>query len=272
MTYVYFILLFFVLSLVILNYNFDLNIEPDTINSICQDEKENRLEEKGKLSDKLQVKTYLKENFPEVKFSKVIYELDNPEDLRTLELPENFVMKSSSGARMFHIVTNGNYSVDDLIKKGKKFLNTNYTDRGYRKIPLLNLREPHYSYNSKKLLIEEYLEDIAEFRLMMVDGKIIYYEKTNPGEECEQFDKNTDKLDNFTNMNTVGNKLEKNITLEKIEEFCKNFYKKEKFKLTRMDFYIKKDMSDFYFGEITFTPENCRYKYGKKFNDYFKNL
>ena len=83
MSYVYFILFVFILSLLILNYNFDLNIKPGTINSICQNEKENRLEEKGKLSDKLQVKSYLRENFPEIKFSKVIYELDNARIIRT---------------------------------------------------------------------------------------------------------------------------------------------------------------------------------------------
>ena len=173
---------------------------------------------------------------------------------------------------MFHIVKDGKYSIDELVKKSKYFLSIDFSNHGYRSIPFFYFKEPHYDYTEKKILIEEYLDDITEFRIMMVEGKIIYYEKTNPGEDCIQFNKDFQELKDFNSMKISTKKAEKNNTIQRIENFCKEFYKKEKFNLTRMDFYLKKDMSDFYFGEVTFTPENCRYKYSKNFNEYFKKL
>ena len=39
-----------------------------------------------------------------------------------------------------------------------------------------------------------------------------------------------------------------------------------------MDFYLSEEEDDFYFGEFTFTPENCRKKYSNQFNKKHKEL
>ena len=261
-----YIIIFLLITIIVLNCFFDLIQKEGSLNYICQNEKNNRLPEKGLLSDKIKVKKYIQENFPDVKTSKIIHVIDDPEELRKIKLPENFVLKCSTGARMFHIVKSGKYSVEDLIKKSKYFLSINFSDYGYRSIPFLYLKEPHYNHTNKRILIEEYIDNIIEFRIMLVDGKIIYYEK-----EGLQFNNELFETDIYNSMKTKNTKLEKNITIEKIQKFCNDFYKKEKFKLTRLDFYINKDTNDFYFGEITFTPENCRHKYSDNFDNYFKN-
>ena len=53
-------------------------------------------------ADKLKAKEYLEREHPEINFAKVIYSTNNPETLRNIKLPPKFVMKSSTGARMFH--------------------------------------------------------------------------------------------------------------------------------------------------------------------------
>ena len=272
MTALSYIVLVSVTIFLILSSLYEIPLKNGSLNSICQSQKYERVKEKGFLSDKLKVKEYMNKNFPEIKTSKIIYETSNPEDLRKFKFPDNFVMKCSSGARMFHIVNNGKYNIEELIEKAKTFLKTNFSNQGYRSIPFFGFKEPHYNYNSKKIIIEEYLENIEEFRIMMFKGQVIYYEKTNPTEEGIFYNNNFHELEDIKTMKTTKNSLEKNILIKKIEKFCKDFYEKESFELTRMDFYITKDMKEFYFGEITFTPENCRYKYSNKFNDYFKKI
>ena len=49
------------------------------------------------------------------------------------------------------------------------------------------------------------LDNIMEFRIMMVEGKIIYYEKTNPNEVCIQFNKDFQELEDFNTMK-ISNK------------------------------------------------------------------
>ena len=69
-----------IITLLIVNYFHELYIRENTINSLCQEEKSLRLEEKGYFSDKLNAKKYLEKEFPEISYAKVIYSTSNPED------------------------------------------------------------------------------------------------------------------------------------------------------------------------------------------------
>jgi hypothetical protein len=266
-------IIFFALTLLILDNIYDIFIKENTFNCLCQEEKDLRLEEKGILSDKLKAKEYLNQNFPEIKYAKVLEELNDPEQLKNITLPENFVMKYSTGARMFELVTNNNYQIEDLLKKAKGYTNINFSTKGYRSIPFLNFKEPHYDYNKEpKVFIEEFLEGICEFRIMMVMDKILYCEKIK-NKNTEVYDKDWNQIPcPRTGKISKPEKNEKPKCFEKILEFCKHFYEKEKFNLMRMDFYLNEDEDQFYFGEFTFTPENCRKKYTKEFNKKYREL
>jgi hypothetical protein len=248
----------------------DLNIEKGSLNCLCQEDKKYRAQEKGGFSDKLFAKEYISKNFPEVEYAKVLFSTKNPDDLKNFTLPDKFVMKSTSGARMFHI-GNKNDNIKNLIKKSKYFLSIKFSSYGYRSIPFFNFKEPHYDYNDPKIIIEEFLEDIFEFRIMMAKGKVIYCEKIN--KQAEIYDENWDQLkDPKHNVLVKPLKKEKPKCFEQILKFCDEFYEKNKFNVVRMDFYLNKEETKFYFGEFTFTPENCRKKYSSEFNSRYSRI
>ena len=254
-----------------LNTKFDLFIKKNTFNCLCQKEKVNKLEEKGYFSDKLKAKKYLEKEFPEIKYAKVIYSTSNPEDLRKIKIPDRYVMKYSTGARMFHIGSKQD-EINDIVDKAKYYKSIKFSSYGYRSLPFFNFKEPHYDYNKEpKIFIEEFIEGIKEFRIMMANGKILYCEKITKQTEIfnQEWKQISDPItDGFVNL---INK-EKPKCLDKIIQFCYEFYEKEKFDLIRMDFYLNEKEDDFYFGEFTFTPENCRKKYSNQFNSKHKEL
>tara|TARA_A100001015_G_C15036622_1_gene736703 strand:+ start:456 stop:1292 length:837 start_codon:yes stop_codon:yes gene_type:complete len=263
-----------ILSLILiyfsLNIFFDFEQKEDSLNFLCQKEKENNIEEKGFFSDKIKVKKYLSDKYPEIKCAKILYETKDPETLKTFTFPKKFVMKSSSGARMFHL-GNENDKIEDLIKKAKYFLSIKFSSYGYRSVPFLELKEPHYDYNDPKIFIEEFIEDIFEFRIMMAKGKIIYCEKIDGSTEVYDYkwEQLKDPIKNYISAPKVK---EKPACFEDIVNFCNDFYKEKKFDLMRLDFYITKDQRNFYFGEVTFTPDNCRKKYSEEFNNRYSRI
>ncbi len=264
------VLVIIIITLYIINLKIDIFIRKNSINSFCQDNKYCNLIEKGLFSDKLKVKEHLKQNYPEIKYSKVIFETKNPEELRDIKLPKDFVLKSSSGSRMFQVVKDENYDIEKMIKKSKRFLSIKFSDYGYRKIPFAGLGEPHYNFNDNKIFIEEHLgDDIAEFRALTIKGNIIYYEIF--GIDTKGSNRFTSEWDQIYIAKDQGYSISKNKNFEKpknieiVNNFIKKFYKETEIDFMRIDFYLKKD--DFYFGEITFTPENCRWGYNKNFDD-----
>ena len=268
----YIVLLLVLIYLVASTFYIELPHQPNSLNSFCQQEKKNRLEEKGYFSDKLKAKEYLEREYPGINFAKVIYSTNKPETLRNIKLPTKFVMKSSTGARMFHLGSDKD-NVEDLIKKAKGFLDVNYSNYGYRSIPFMELSEPHYDYNKDpKIFIEEFLEGIKEFRIMMAKGELLYLEKIDEN-GLEYYDENWDQIvdPKYNTVIELKKKIKPNC-INKIIGFCKEFYQKTNLQFVRMDFYLSKDETEYYFGEFTFTPENCRRKYSKNFNKKYENL
>lgn len=257
----------------------DMFIKDNSLNRICQDQKYDKLKEKGIYSDKYLVKNYIKEKHPHIKCAKVLYETTDPEDIKNFELPASFVMKYSSGAKASKIYRNNRYDYDTLKTTAVNFMKIDYATQNYRKIPFLGLEEPQYKYNQKRIIFEEFLgEDIYEFRVMLVKGKIAYYEMIRVGDDDNEyeygdkiFDKNFNrmyievdekfKIDDSEQMLSIKN-------IKEINKFCKDFYEENKIDLVRVDFYISGDLNDYYFGELTFTPDNCRKSYNDQFNEY----
>lgn len=277
------VLIFFLILIIILlsiikyeldDRKLDMFIKDNSLNRLCQDQKYDKLKEKGVYSDKYLVKKYIKEKHPHIKCAKVLYETTDPEDIQNFELPASFVMKYSSGAGASKVFRNNRYDYETLKTIAKKFMNINYATQNYRKIPLLGLEEPQYKYNQKRIIFEEFLgEDIYEFRIMLVKGKVAYYEMIRVDDNYgdRMFDKNLNRMYIEVGEKFKIDESEKLLSIEKLDEinkFCKDFYEESQIDLVRVDFYITDDLKDCYFGELTFTPDNCRKGYNQEFNEY----
>ena len=90
-------------------------------------------------------------------------------------------------------------------------------------------------------------------------------EKVIAGKSHCLYNENMELLEyKHTRWRSINEKINiDNEEMKLITKFLHNFYIKENFKYTRVDFYINKNKV--YFGEFTFTPENCMGKYSKNF-------
>ena len=253
------LVLFIIKNIIEYQYTVELRAPKNGINDICKKCKQKDLEKKGFLSDKYLVKKHIDDNYSYMKTAKLLYETKDAEKLKDFDLPENFVIKSSSGSRMFIIVKNNKYNMKNLIKESKKFLNRNYSTHSYRAIPYLGLEEPHYDYNDKRIIVEEYLGDVKEFRMLVIKGKIVYYEMVP-----EYYDQDFNKIDVEYGKKKYNKKLILPKNIDIINKFIKDIYEKENIEFARFDFYLKDD--EVYFSELTFTPENCMHKYSNFIN------
>jgi hypothetical protein len=257
----------------------------NTFNSTCHMERENRLEEKGLFSDKLQVKKYLEKNYPEIKFAKILHELENPEEILNLKLPNTFYLKCSTGCSTHQLVKN-NMIIDKKTKKEKKLskdilfkLSKKYLKQDFgnsfgilKKLPYFNFKELHYNYNSNKIFIEEYLDNVYEFRVYYGNQKLLFCEKIEDG-KFGFYDRNWNQIqDVVRDTLTKNNYTKKPKCFEEILKFSDNFINDQKFNLIRIDFFIDKEGTDFYFCEFTFCPENCLRAFSKRFNNQHKEL
>lgn len=255
---IYYILILFLIILLYVQFRIvNLYIQKNSFNDLCQKNKHKDLEKKGLYSDKIRVKKYIEENYPKLKIPKTLFIAEDVEDLKNFNFPKKFVFKQAAGSRMSKVVTN-KFNVKDLISLGKYYNSINFENYGYRKIPFFNFEEPQYRFNEKKIFIEEYLENTIEFRIMYVKNNIFFYEYIDDG-----------KLERYLEEESLIKKYKIN-NLNYVKHFCKDFMKKEKFELIRFDFLISNN--ECYFGEITFTPDNCRKCYNKDLNKKFKKL
>jgi hypothetical protein len=196
---------------------------------------------------------------------KTLFITKKPDDLNNFNFPDNFLLKCTSGSQMNIIVKNNNFDIKDLIKNSKIFMKRNYSTYSYRKIPFLNLQENHYNYCDKSIMIEEFIGDnLKDYKFFIIKGKLsfIQIDKNRfDGHQRNFYDKN---------LNLINSKSSfiKNFS-EKIENIGEKFYKKEKIDFFRLDIYIVNN--DIYFGEFTFTPENCCGKFAKNLDNKIYN-
>lgn len=290
--YLFFLAILFILSLlfiiaIILPFvsNSELIHSKNSFNSTCHMERNNRLEEKGLFSDKLQVKKYLEKNYPEVKFAKILYELEKPENIFDIELPKNFYLKCSTGCGTHQLVKNNmiidkktkeeiKLSKDILFELSKKYLKQDFGNSFgiLKKIPYFNFKELHYNYNTNNIFIEEYLDDVYEFRLYYGKQKFLFGEKISDN-KFGFYDRNWKQIpDVVRDTLNKNNYTEKPKCFEEILQFSDNFVNDQNFNLIRIDFFINKEGTEFYFCEFTFCPNNCLRNFSKRFNNQHREL
>jgi len=192
----------FILSIVLIllerAYHLELPLQKNSINSYCQSNKYKKVERKGYLSDKYQVKKYINKNYEYIKTAKVLLYSKDLEEIKNFNYPADFVLKSSAGSRMFLIVENGEYKINNLVNKSKEFMNIDFANFGYRRIPFFGFEEPQYNHNKKAIMVEEHLGDVKEFRIMVINGKILYYDIPEEGffgNDYQKINIKSDKVD-----------------------------------------------------------------------------
>lgn len=239
----------------------------NTLNYWMNSLKYDRLDEKKLLVDKYESKLYIQENFPEIEIIKALYIYENPKDIRKIKIPEYCVIKATFGGggdRNIVITPNNKIS-----KKKIEYLTTFWLKKnfGNRIIPYYS--EPQY-YGKNRILIEEYMKNLNDFKFFMIKGKIAFIhcvvERFN-NYTRNFYDKDWNILYFQINRKNTNRTIIKPKNFEKMKEFCYKFIEKTKFEFVRIDLYEINEK--IYFGEFTFTPGNCLEKFT---NNYDKIL
>ena len=279
-----FIFLAVIITFSIILWIRDIYPQQNTFNSLCNKERTNRIEEKGLLSDKLEAKKYIKENFPDINYAKTLYKFDKSEDILhpNIILPEKFVMKNSGGCGDVKLIKNNiiydkaprkkNHilSKQKLVELANKF-DTIFGDKSsFLKIIFgKRLSEPHYKFNKYRLYIEEYLEDMIEIRFYYANQTLLFIESER---ERVHYDREFNHIDDAFKGKLINKPLDKPACFDRMIKFADSFIEKTKFNLVRVDLSVKKDGSNFYFNEFTFCPSNCTQYFSKKFNSENKKF
>lgn len=269
MIYLLLLMVFFIAIFLYLNHYYYIYYPSSEILSAYINERRyDRLEEKGFLTDKYLVKDYINENFKDIKVAKTLFRTTDPEELRSFDFPEKYVVKYTSGSQMNIIVNDGQYPIDKLIRKCRKFMNNKFSTSQYRFIP--GFEEPHYNYNTPSIIIEEYLgKSIDDYKFYCVKDKVafilvdrdrfVYHKKNIYDQDMNLLKDNMVGAINFTEELNISKE-----NIDKMKDFCIEFYKQKSFDFVRIDFYIIDN--EVYFGEFTFTPFNCSVRFTGDFD------
>ena len=259
-----FIIIIFILGLILLVGKRNIIYrKKNTLNYWINSLKYERLDEKKILVNKYKSKLYIKKYFPEIEVIKTLYIYNNPEDIKKINVPKYCVIKDTVGSGRNIIIKSENISKNKIIKITKKWLNNNYS-----KIPILYFHEPQYDTKSE-IMIEEFMGYINDYKFFMIKGKLafIQYDIDRYDSHIRNlYDENWNLLNFILGVNHSYKHMRPPKNLQKMKEFCYNFYHKTKFKFVRIDLY--EINNKIYFGEFTFTPGCCL----KRFSDNYDKI
>ena len=224
---------------------------------------------KSKLSDKYQVREYVKNKIGEEYLIPMLGVWDSFDEIDFNILPEQFILKCTHGCGCNIIVKNKlNFNREDAKLKIDNWLNTDFSNFGF---------ELQYSNIPPKIIAEKLLEntnnDLYDYKVWCFNGKAHYVqflsERNTDGLKMAFYDREWNKQ-NFVYsvpMDKKNNKKPENLNL--LLELAEKL--SEGFKHVRVDFYITND-EKIYFGEMTFTscngisnwePKEINYKLGQ---------
>lgn len=207
-----------------------------------------------KCADKYLARSYIEEKGYGDYLPKLLWSGFNPEEIPFDELPNSFVIKSTTGSGNNIICTNKSLlNVKTTIKKLKKWLNEKY-------LPCYG--EWHYEKIVPRIIIEEYISDGENF--VPIDYKLFCFNGLNCGDVgCVAVDlgryvdhrRNIYDADfNYLNNVSFNFKHDEETVVEKpaMYEQMKEIAHKlsEPFPHVRVDFFVVGER--FYIGELTF--------------------
>lgn len=221
-------------------------------------------------SDKLEAKSFINDNYSQIKTAKVYQIANDINDLNFEKLPNKFVLKSNFSSGDSIVVRN-----KDEINKKELLKHFDYR----------NLRSPYDTYKrewgykniDKKIFAEEYLEsstDLIDYKFFCFRGNVPFLHVVSDrytGLKDYILDTNWVNLNfNFSKRSYVPNELPpKPFNYELMLQVAKNV--SVNFPFIRVDFFEHKGNA--YFSEFTFYPwggfYNFQPKEAAKKNDAF---
>lgn len=277
------LLIILVYLIYLIEYKSGIFIKNDVVSRFCQEQKEYNKELKGLLANKIRVKKFNSETFPELKCPKTLfifnlkrvdgYKYEFAENYNFKEiyesLPKKYIIKCTIGSFNHHIVENNN--LEELEETCKYLLHKRIPELA-EEVNTYNFEPQHQQY-APQIFIEEYLDDnLIDYKFEIIHGKISYLLIKNAWkpEMCKFYSEDGKPIANLFNLPGESDELHLPQNFEKMKSYCYKIYEKTKLPLIRMDFYEVNN--EVYFGEYTLTPASCRNKISKKSNEYFKKF
>ena len=205
------------------------------------------------LSDKLQVREWIKEKIGEEYLIPLLASYKKAEEIDFEALPDRFVLKANHGSGMNIIVRDKNKEdLQAIRKKANQWLRTNYAfQTGY---------ELQYNDIPRRLIVEEYIEnsggELTDYKLFCFDGKCrfiqVLQDRSSGTLRTAFFDPLWNKYE-FTKGNhpMIEKEIKKPDCLSELLRIAEVLSKG--FPHVRVDLYVLDDGS-IKFGEMTFTP------------------
>lgn len=222
--------------------------------------------------DKYGVRNYVKRKGLEHILNSLYQVVDDPEQIQFEALPDQFVMKTTNGSGTNILVKDKKQlNISETKKKLQDFLNMAEASAG---------REWAYGGSSKKIIIEELLEDpsnqdkgISDYKFLCFHGEPVYvvYDKDRFSDHKRNFydiDWNYIKVD--SDCPCFEDSIAKPENYEEMVQIAKVL--SEDFPAVRVDLYNIN--GKIYFGELTFypwsgyvqyTPDSFDFELGKYF-------
>ena len=225
-------------------------------------------------SDKHFAKEYFIENsIRDLNVPETIFRAEKPEDVKNFKLKEKCVMKHTYGSnkrkspRVF-ILDEENSQEIDIYEETLRMM----SDVGDFE------NQKQYDISISSVIFEKFIDIVGEIKALTINGNIVSY--TVIIDSVKRFMDRDRKIvqvsDNFQKIKGILKKenfemFELNNQIDAIENSVKQFYRDKKFDFFRFDTLIDRE-GKVYFGEITFTPSECKFKLPsvRDYNKYYK--
>ena len=259
-------ILFICLTLIFIFYQEILNhadrlvygkLRKKTVRSFCRECITKNVEKKQELSDKYLVKEYFKNNnYKNLKTTKTILKTKNLDEIKNFDFGEKYLVKSTYGSHR-NLLVDKKTSMKNIMESTKNWLRDKWHHSD----------EPQYKYEYNNIIIEEFINIDYEIKSIVVKGNIIFHYAFQEGGSTVYYDQEKKLIEDIMfsekltrkikNTRTEIPEIEDKLTI--VEESINKFYLETGFDFFRFDVYVTKE-GDVYLGEITFTPERCRFK------------
>lgn len=220
------------------------------------------------LTDKFLVKKYISElNIPYLYIPKTYSYTNSCININWLSIPDRFVIKPTHYSGVAKICRNGTCvkTINLCNKYIKKTLNSSYNSIFKRFIhPFIPLVEHHYDYIRPGIIIEELIENNADWKFYVINGKVQFVIYVNGRENMNSYYVLIER-DYTVDLNKVKftYDLEQSKLPKKPQEWEQMINIAETIakktignELVRVDLYLSDNK--IYFSELTFTPSGGR--------------
>jgi len=215
---------------------------------------------KTKLTDKLAVRDWIKEQIGEEYLKKIYAVYDCYDDIDFKKLPEKFALKTNHGSKMQLLFPKNYIVLPEYKARFDKFIKTNYAYKtGY---------EMQYDGIKPKIFAEEYItntNELFEYMFFCFNGKpefIMFGSGKRSDKICTtMFDTNWKNLHfNYGSESLHDKDIPCPENFDKMLEIARVLSKD--FKFVRVD--LHNINGKIYFGEMTFTPASGYMKFNPR--------